>query len=341
MRGSARHQATCTLAITFLSTTGGMSNADPVADFYKGRTVTMMIGVSAGGEYDLHARLIARHLGRHIPGTPNVVPQNMTGAAGVTMTNNLYNVAPKDGTAIGMIQNGMAISQALGTPNLQFDTGRFQWIGSICPTVETLALWHTAGVKTIEEARQKEIAIGATGRGTITTTFPRLLNEFAGTKFKIISGYPGGNDINLAMQRGEVAGRNNTWSSWKVTKRDWLANKEINILAFAGPQPKDLPGVPNLEDLAKNDDDRRIIALLLSGTKLGRPVAAMPGVPADRVAALRKAFMAAMDDPEFRKEAGTANIEVDPVSGEAMQKIVADVLATPKPLAERARPLNE
>lgn len=333
-----------TLMAATVALAGAMTapaSADPVADFYKGKQISVLIGVSAGGEYDLHARLVARHIGKHIPGNPSLIPQNMTGAAGVTMTNYLYNVAPKDGTAMGMIQNGMPIFQALGTGNLQFDTARFQWIGSITPTVETLALWHTAGVKTIAEARQKEVAIGTTGRGTITTLFPRLLNEFAGTKFKIISGYPGGNDINLAMQRGEVAGRNNTWSSWKVTKKDWLANKEIVILAYAGPRPADLPGVPNLEDLAKSDDDRRIIALLLSGTKLGRPLAYMPGVPADRVAAVRRAFLAMANDPDFKKETAAANIEVDPVTGEAMQKVVADVLSTPKALIDRARPLNE
>ncbi len=319
---------------------GKPATAQTVAEFYKGKTLNVMIGVSAGGEYDLHARIVARHIGKHIPGNPSVVPQNMTGAAGVTMTNYLYNVAAKDGTYIGMIQNGQPIAQALGTPNIKFDVGKFQWIGSISPTVETMALWHTAGAKTLDEARAKEISIGSTGRGTITTTFPRLFNEFAGTKFKIISGYPGGNDINLAMQRGEVGGRNNTWSSWKATKRDWLAKKEIVIIGYAGPQPKDLTGVPNLEALAKNEDDRRIISLLISGTKLGRPLAAMPDVPADRVAALRKAFLATMNDPDFRKDTVTANIEIDPVPGETMQKVVADVLSTPKALVDRAKPLN-
>jgi len=336
----ARRYAACAAFATTLAAIAPATAQTP-ADFYKGKNVTVMVGVSAGGEYDLHTRIVARHIGKHIPGNPSVVAQNMTGAAGVTMTNYLYNVAPKDGSYFGMIQNGMPISQVLGTPNIKFDVGQFQWIGSITPTVETLALWHTAGAKTLDEARTKEISIGTTGRGTITTTFPRLFNEFAGTKFKIISGYPGGNDINLAMQRGEVGGRNNTWSSWKVTKRDWLANKELLIIGYAGPQPKDLPGVPNLEDLAKNDDDRRIIQLLLSGTKLGRPLAAMPGVPADRVAALRKAFMDTMNDSQFRKETEAANIEVDPVPGDAMQKVVADVMATPLHLVERAKPLND
>ena len=319
----------------------GRASADPVAEFYKGKSVHVMIGVSAGGEYDLHARLVARHIGKHIPGNPTVLAQNMTGAAGITMTNYLYNIAPKDGTYLGMIQNGMHIAQALGTANLQFDTARFQWIGSICPTVETLALWRTAGVRSIEEARAKEVTIGATGRGTISYTFPRIINEFAGTKLRIITGYPGGNDINLAMQREEVGGRNNTWSSWKVTKRDWLANKDIYILAFAGPQPPDLPGVPSIEDLARSDDDRRVISLIISGTKLGRPIAAMPGVPAERLAALRAAFMATMKDADFRKEAATANVEIDPVSGDAMQKVVAEVLGTSQALKDRARPLME
>ncbi len=341
IRLASRQVACASLVVFVMCLAAASSHAQTPAEFYKGKNVTVMVGVSAGGEYDLHTRIVARHIGKHIPGNPSVVAQNMTGAAGVTMTNYLYNVAPKDGSYFGMIQNGMPISQVLGTPNIKFDVGQFQWIGSITPTVETLALWHTAGAKTLDEARAKEISIGTTGRGTITTTFPRLFNEFAGTKFKIISGYPGGNDINLAMQRGEVGGRNNTWSSWKVTKRDWLANKELLIIGYAGPQPKDLPGVPNLEDLAKNDDDRRIIALLLSGTKLGRPLAAMPGVPADRVAALRKAFMDTMKDEQFRKETEAANIEVDPVPGEAMQKVVADVMATPPHLVERAKPLNE
>jgi len=318
---------------------GSPASAQSVADFYHGKTLTVLIGVSAGGEYDLLARLVARFIGAHIPGNPTVVAQNMLGAGGITEANYLYNVAPKDGTFIGMIQNALPTMQAVGVAGPQFDAAKFNWIGSIAPTVETLALWHTSGVWTIDQAREKEIVIGAVGHGGITYTFPLMLNEFAGTKFKIVVGYPGGNDVNLAMERGEVAGRNNTWSSWKSTKRNWLDSLLISILAYEGPKPADLNGVPSLTELAKTDLDRQAIRMIVAGTRYGRPLAAPPGVPADRVAALRAAFMATMLDPEFLKEAADKEIEVDPVGGEAMRLISEELIGAPSAVKDRARPL--
>jgi tripartite-type tricarboxylate transporter receptor subunit TctC len=315
------------------------THAQSVADFFKGKTVTVLIGVSAGGEYDLQARLVARYIGRHIPGNPTVVAQNMLGAGGLTEANYLYNVAPKDGTFFGMIQNALPVMQAVGLPGPQFDSAKFNWIGSIAPTVETLAVWSSSGVKTVDDARKKEIVIGAVGKGGITDTFPRMMNEFAGTKFKIVVGYPGGNDVNLAMERGEVAGRNNTWSSWKVTKRKWLDEKLITILAYEGPKPADLQGVPSVQELASKPEDRLAIKLIAAGTLYGRPLALPPGVPADRVAAIREAFMATMKDPDFLKEAAAGDIEVDPVPGETMQRVSAELIATPKAVKDRARPL--
>jgi tripartite-type tricarboxylate transporter receptor subunit TctC len=315
--------------------------AQGVADFYKGKTVNVLIGVGAGGEYDLHARIVARYIGKHIPGNPTLVPQNMPGAGGAKMVAFMADVAPKDGTTIGMIANNFPAMQAAGVEVIRFDMGKFQWIGSISPTVETMTVWRTAGVSTIEEARQKEIVAGASGRGAITYSFPAMLNDFLGTKFKIVAGYQGGNAINLAMERGEVQARNNTWSSWKVTKPDWLKAGDIRILVYAGPKPNDLPGVPSVTELVKNPDDRAIVELVVSGTELGRPLAFAGGVPADRVAAVRKAFMDTMKDPDFVAEANKLQIEIDPVSGEHMQKVVEKVLATPKHLAERARALIE
>ncbi len=320
---------------------GASASAQSPADFYKGKTVNVLIGVGVGGEYDLHARIVARHIGKHAPGAPNFVPQNMTGAGGAKMAAYLAEVAPKDGTNIGMIANNFPAMQAAGLDVIRFDLGKFQWIGSISPTVETMTVTKAAGISTIEEARSKEIIVGATGKGAITYSFPAMLNEFLGTRFKIVPGYPGGNQINLAMERGEVQARNNTWSSWKVTKPDWIKNGDIRILAYAGPAPKDLPGVPNVVDLVKSADDKRTVELIVSGTMLGRPLAFAGDVPADRLAAIRAAFVQTMKDPEFLGEADKLKIEVDPVSGEDMQKVVANVLATPKNLAARARTIIE
>ncbi|MDP2356993.1 MAG: hypothetical protein Q8M31_13155 [Beijerinckiaceae bacterium] len=337
MRNLASAAATAALGVLLAAP----ASAQSVAEFYKGKTVNVLIGVGVGGEYDLHARLVSRYIGKHIPGAPTLVPQNMLGAGGAKMAAYLAEVAPKDGTNIGMIANNFPAMQAAGLEVIRFDVGKFQWIGSISPTVETMTAWHTAGVTTIEQAREKEVVAGASGKGAITYSFPAMLNEFLGTKFKIVAGYQGGNAINLAMERGEVQARNNTWSSWKVTKPDWLKNGDIKILVYAGPKPKDLPGVPSVTELMKNEDERRIVDLIVSGTELGRPLAFAGGVPADRVAALRKAFMETMKDPEFMKEAAKLQIEIEPVSGEHMQKVVENVLATPKNLATRARALIE
>lgn len=316
------------------------ANADPVADFYKGKTLTIYVGLSAGGGYDTNARLVGRHIGKYIPGNPTVVAQNMTGAGGAKMVAYLMQVAPKDGTSIGMIANNFPAMQAAGMSQITFDTGKLQWIGSISPTVETMTVWKTAGVSSIEEARNKEVVAGASGKGAITYTFPAMLNEILGTKFKIVAGYQGGNAINLAMERGEVQARNNTWSSWKATKPDWLKNGDIRVLVYAGPKPRDIGNIPSISDLVKNEDDLKVVELVISGTRLGRPLAAN-GAPVERVAALRAAFLKVMGDPDFVREAEKMRVEIDPVSGETMQKVVADVLATPKPLVARARALIE
>jgi tripartite-type tricarboxylate transporter receptor subunit TctC len=316
------------------------ARAEPVADFYRGKTINVLIGVGVGGEYDIQARLVARHIGRHIPGNPSVVPQNMTGAGGLKMLNYLYTVAPRDGTAIGMIQNAFPALQAAGMPGVQFDAGKMQWLGTIAPVVETMAVWHTTGVKSIEDARKREVIAGASGRGAITYTYPAMLNELLGTKFRIVTGYTGGNQINLAMERGEVEARNNTWSSWKATKAAWLKDKLITVIAQAGPRAGDLDA-PSVEAMASNADDRRLIELIVSGTQFGRPLSTNADVPAKRVAALRAAFAATMKDPEFLAEAAKLGFEVNPVLGERMQQIVQQVLATPKPIAARAKALLE
>ena len=310
-----------------------------VAEFYKGKTVNVYIGVGVGGEYDIQARLVARHIGKHIPGNPTVVPQNMTGAGGLRMINYLYNIAPKDGANIGMIANAFPAMQAVGIPGVQFDAAKMQWLGTIAAGVETMAVWHTTGVKSIEDARKREVVAGASARGAITFIYPQMMNEFLGTKFKIVTGYPGGNQINLAMERGEVEARNNTWSSWKATKADWLKDKKITVIAQAGPRAPDLDA-PSVEDAARTPEERQLIELVVSGTQLGRPFATNEA-PADRVAALRAAFAATMKDPDFIAETKSLGFDIDPVLGETMQKIVQKVLSTPKDVAVKAKGLME
>jgi tripartite-type tricarboxylate transporter receptor subunit TctC len=334
----------CTVAAAALLTVAGSAaagaQADAVSDFYRGKTVNVLIGVGAGGEYDLQARLVAKHIGRHIPGNPSVVAQNMTGASGLKMQNYLYVQAPRDGTYIGMSQNAFPAAQAAGLPGILFDAAKFAWLGAIAPVVETMTAWHTSGIVTIEDARKRETVAGATSKGAITYIYAAMMNEFFGTRFKIVTGYNGGNEINLAMERGEVEARNNTWSSWKTTKPTWLRDKLINIIAQAGPRAGDL-NAPSVEQLARTAEDRRVIELVVSGTQLGRPLFITPGVPEERVRALRAAFDATMKDPEFLAEAASLNFDVAPVSGEALQRIVEKVLATPKDLAARARHLLE
>jgi tripartite-type tricarboxylate transporter receptor subunit TctC len=310
-----------------------------IADFYRGKTVNVYIGVGVGGEYDIQARLVARHIGKHIPGNPTVVPQNMTGAGGLRMINYLYNVAPKDGLSIGMIANAFPAMQAAGIAGVQFDAGKMAWLGTIAPVVETMAVWSASGVKSIDDARKRETVAGASARGAITFIYPAMMNEFLGTRFKIVTGYPGGNQINLAMERGEVEARNNTWSSWKATKADWLRDKKITVIAQAGPRASDLDA-PSVEDAARTPEERLLIELVTSGTQLGRPMATNTAPP-ERVAALRAAYSATMKDPEFLAEAQKLGFEVDPVLGEKMQKVVEKVLATPKDVAAKAKGLME
>ena len=283
------------------------AQSDAVADFYRGKTVNVLIGVGVGGEYDIQARLVARHIGKHIPGNPTVVPQNMTGAGGLRMINYLYNVAAKDGTYIGMIANAFpAHAGGRHRPACSSTPARCNGSARSRRSIETMAVWHTTGVKSIDDARKREVVAGASARGAITFIYPQMMNELLGTKFKIVTGYPGGNEINLAMERGEVEARNNTWSSWKATKAAWLKEKKINVIAQAGPRAPDLDA-PSVEDAARTPEERQLIELVVSGTQLGRPLATN-AAPPERVAALRAAYAATMKDPEFLAEAKTARL---------------------------------
>jgi tripartite-type tricarboxylate transporter receptor subunit TctC len=319
-------------AATLLFLLPAAAPAQSPAEFYKGKNVDLYIGYSVGGGYDVYARMVARHMGKHIPGNPTLVPKNMEGAGSLRLVNWLYNVAPKDGSAFATIGRGTAFNPILGIPGAQFEGPKFTWIGSANDEVSVCATWHTTGVTKFDELMTKEIAVGGTGASDDTVQFPRVLNGVLGTKMKIVSGYPGGNDAVLAMERGEVHGRCGwSWSSVMATHKNWLDEKKINILLqLALQKHPDLPNVPLVTELAKTDEQKQILRLIFARQVMGRPFVAPPGIPDDRLAALRRAFMETMKDPEFLAEAGKGDFEITPVPGEEIQKLVAEVYQTPK-----------
>jgi tripartite-type tricarboxylate transporter receptor subunit TctC len=312
------------------------AHAETVEEFYRGKQIDLVIGYSSGGTYDLYARLVARHLGNFIPGNPRIVPRNMPGAGSRSAAAWVYNVAPRNGLVLATADQSLSVEQALGDKQLKIDTTKFIYIGNPNEDNNTTVTWHTSGIKTIEDARQRQVVMGATG-GSTSSQYPKAMNALLGTKFKIILGYPGGNDINLAMERGEVDGRgSNVWTAWKSTRPLWLAEKKINILVQIGlKKASDLPDVPLLMDLAKNAEDRSVLKVLSASTAIGRPIFTTPGVPVDRVRALREAFDKMVKDPSFLSDARKEHFDIDPVSGEQLQSIVQDIVRTPKPITHR------
>jgi tripartite-type tricarboxylate transporter receptor subunit TctC len=314
-------------------------SAQSVADFYRGKSISMVIATSPGGDYDLRARLLARHIGRHIPGEPAIIPRNMPGAVGVQAANWLATVAPRDGTVIHAIMQNMSAYQALGGASVEFDTRKFFWIGNSTDSPNVINSWHTTGIKTVQDVMTRELVVGAPGTATSSVYYPKALNELVGTKFKIVSGYPGGNDVNLAMERGEVGGRgSNSWASWKATHPQWLTEKKIFILVqIALKRHPELADVPTMIELAKNDDDRTVLAFLSADIPINRAYVTTPGTPAERVAALRRAFEATMKDPAFLAEASKSNIDISPSSGEEAQKFSDMIANTPPAVVARAK----
>jgi tripartite-type tricarboxylate transporter receptor subunit TctC len=312
------------------------THAQSPADFYKGKTVEIYIGYSVGGAYDVYARLLARHMGKHLPGRPTVVNKNMEGAGSLRLANWLYNVAPKDGTVFGIIGRGIPFDPLLGGSG-QFDATKFSWIGSANDEVSICAAWHATPVNTFEDLLTRDMIVGGTASGADTDQFPKIVNGVLGAKMRVISGYPGGNEITLAMERGEVQGRCGwSWSSVKATHPTWVQDKKIKILMqLSLAKHPDLPDVPLIMDLAKNDEQRQILKLVFARQVMGRPFLGPPGIPDDRLTALRKAFMDTMKDPEFLAEAEKGKLEITPVSGEDIQKLVTEVYATPKDVAAK------
>ena len=317
---------------------------DLVADFYRGKIVEVYVGFSVGGGYDIHGRLVARHLGRFIPGNPTVVPFNMVGAGSLKLVNWLYNAAPRDGTVLGIVSRGIPFEPLVGIAppdTLRFDPTKLTWIGSTSDEVSICASWQGTGIETFSDLYERELIVGGVGVGVDTDIFPLIMEGVLGVDFRIISGYPGSAEIDIAMERGEVDGRCGwSWSSLAATHMDWVHEGKINLLVeISLRRHPDLQalGVPWLMDMAETEEDRQILRLILSRGLIGRPFIAPPDIPPERVAALQNAFDEMVRDPEFLAEAERMRLEISPLTGEQAAALIDEVYSTPAPIVERAR----
>jgi tripartite-type tricarboxylate transporter receptor subunit TctC len=318
---------------------GADARADAVADFYAGKTMIIIVGADTGGGYDAQARLMSRHIGRFIPGKPNVIVQNMPGAGSLIAANNLYNTAPKDGTVIGLLQRGVLSSKFTNPGGVRFDLAKFNWIGNLSAETAVVVAWHTTPFKSIEDVLNQEMLVAGTGPTIDTETTPRLLNALTGTKFKVISGYSGTADGVLAMERGEVHGLGDwSWSNVKTRRPDYLRDKKIRVLLqVATEKLPDLPDVPLAMDFVKNEADKKIMELFLAQKSAARPVVAPPQVPADRLTAIRQAFDKMIVDPEFLKDAAAQKLELDPAPASDIEKVIRLFATTPEDIGQKLR----
>ena len=319
------------------------AGAAPAAEsdgFYKGKTVTYIIGYSVNNGYDIYSRLIARHVGKHLPGRPNVVPKNMPGAGSMIATNYLYNVAPKDGTILGMIDQASPLTQLLGRKGFKADITKFNWIGRITDNAAVLYGWHTAPVQSIREAFQKELIVSAPGQNSrMLSTF---LKNLLGIKFRILTGYKGAAESRLAMERGEIHALTQPWTVLRAEKPEWVRDRKVTLLLQVGVDPHpDLKSVPMVADLARNDDERRMIEFMAGSSRIGRAVMSPPGQPAERVAELRSAFMKTVADPEFLAEIERLRLDLDPMPGDKLQAVIAKAVDQPAALVAKARKLAD
>src|SRR5262245_35131469 len=330
-------RALCVLTVVFLAAVAAQpASSAGVEDFYKGKTVSLLIGYSVGGGYDAYGRLVARHLGKHIPGNPTIVPQNMSGAGSLKAANYLYSVAPKDGSVIGTFSRSQGIAPLID--KAEFDSTKFTWLGSVTDDVSLCVTRQDAPGKSFSELLVTPATFGGEGAGSDPNIFALRYRNVFGAKIKIVTGYPGTNEMHLAAERGEVDGLCGlSWSTLKSRYPHWLKDKKANILIQAGikKQPE-LLDVPSASELAKQADQRQILKLMLIGQAMARPFAAPPGIPADRKAALIAAFERTIKDPDFLAEAEKLNFEVNPVSADKLDALLAEAYATPKDVIAKA-----
>ena len=315
-----------------------LAAAQTPEQFYKGKQMELAIGYPPAGSNDIYARVLARHLGKHIPGNPTIVPQNRPGAGSFLTLAYVYGVAPKDGSVIGIGAPTTPLDEKLGTQGVRFKTAELNWIGRIDSLINVVFLWHTSPVKSVADALKTEAKLSGTGVGSTVSIYPTVMNQVLGTKFKLIMGYKGSNDAQLAVERGEVEGHSTSWTAVKVAHPDWRPDKKINIIVqFSLKKHPEMQEVPTVVELARNDEERQVLSAVVNAAEIGTAFFTSPGVPADRVEALRRAFDATMKDPEFLAETEKTKLTVSPLPGEDLQKLVADVASIPPDILEKVR----
>jgi tripartite-type tricarboxylate transporter receptor subunit TctC len=323
-------KATAAIALIVSTLAGPATHAE---------TVTMVVGYSPGASYDIYMRNFARHLGKHLPGHPTVIAQNMAGAGSLRSANFLYNTAPKDGTTLGVFARGLAMQPLIDNTGIQYDPLKFNWIGSLSSDVSLVLSWHSRPFKSIDDLREREMVVAGTGSGADSVIFPYILNGVLGTKMKVVTGYPGAADFLLAVERQEADGTAGvSWSGLNAAKPEWITNKRINVIVQLGL--KKHPGMnpaPLVMDYAKNDSDRGVLELIFSRQDMAYPVVAPPGVAPERVAMLRKAFEAVMKDPDYLADAKKQHLEADFMRGEEIEALIKRIVASPPDVIERAR----
>jgi tripartite-type tricarboxylate transporter receptor subunit TctC len=337
-------QLLCSLGFVFgvLGCAGvGPAQCDEVADFYRGKTFNVIVGTTPGGGFDLNARLLARHLGKHIPGTPTIVVRNMAGAGGVVAANYMFAAAPRDGTYVSMPESTLVVAQLLSPDKVRFDASKFGWVGTLTRMSDVLVAWHTSGIKTLNDVKTREVLFGTGSKDALGYAEAALSNALLGTKFKFVFGYRGGAPLNLAMENGEIQSRTNQWATWRIQNPDWLIQRKIIPILQIGPKNPDYPKVPEFMDLVSSKEHRDLVDVLEITLKVGRSLFSPPEVPADRLQALRVAFDKTIVDPAFVEEAKRTGMDVNPAAGAEVQAFVAKALATsPKTVSAFKKAVN-
>jgi tripartite-type tricarboxylate transporter receptor subunit TctC len=321
-----------------------LASAQSLEGFYRGKTVNVVIGYPPAGANDFYARAVARHIGKHIPGNPTVIPRNMPGGGSLVAANHIFNVAPKDGTTLGLIVPTAPIEEKLGAANVRFKAAQFNWIGRLAATPNVTFMNASSPVKTIKDAMEREAVLGATGRSSTVAVYPTMLNHLVGTKFKLVMGYAGSAEAMLAMERGEVEGHSTTWEGVKSRAARQLRDKTINILVQYGLQRHpELPDIPTAVELGRNNEEVLALRFFANASDVGRFILSTPDTPADRIQALRRAFDAMVKDPEFIADLEAQKLDLGPLPGEELQKLIEEVANVPPAILEKVRglyPLN-